>query len=183
MGYSQSELSSTAPSVVTPSSSELTTIGNLRLQDDPSDAVPWPGNTYNIIEESTGQILTVSVDSLLKDYIKAATLSFRPTDYGPSPTDSWLCVEAEGYFGFFHPHSNMYLSVHEPGKDLSPSFGPEQYYIPRRHPSGGYQLLSPAGSHTLQQLAFFSRPHESQFVRRQHAGTTWRFSRVSTADD
>ncbi|KAL6879478.1 hypothetical protein HDV57DRAFT_499015 [Trichoderma longibrachiatum] len=185
MGYSQSEVSSTAPSVVTPSSSELTTIGNLRLQDDPSDAVPWPGNTYNIIEESTGRLLTVSVNLNISaiDYIKAATLCLRATDYGPSPTDSWLCVEAEGYFGFFHPFSNMYLSVQEPGKSLSPSFGPEQYYIPRRHPNGGYQLLSPAGSNTLKQLAVISRSYENQFLRRQHAGAIWRFSRVSTGDD
>ncbi|PTB78015.1 hypothetical protein M440DRAFT_1302164, partial [Trichoderma longibrachiatum ATCC 18648] len=138
--------------------------------------VPWPGNTYNIIEESTGRILTVSVDNLSsKDYTRTSTLCLRAIDYRPSPTESWLCVEAEGYFGFFHPFSNMYLSVHESGKDLSPSFGPEQYYIPRRHPNGGYQLLSPAGPNTLKQLAFFSGSYENPFVRRQHAGTTWRF--------
>ncbi|PTB69987.1 hypothetical protein BBK36DRAFT_1083594, partial [Trichoderma citrinoviride] len=126
--------------------------------------VPWPGDTYKIIEESTGASLAVHYASL------------RLLDFGNAwePNLSWLCVETNGYFGFFHPRSNLYLSAHGTGINLSKTFGPDQYFIPRKHPKGGYQLLSPEGPNTLKQLAVLL-PNQTQIVRRQHAGTIWRF--------
>ncbi|KAH0498531.1 hypothetical protein TgHK011_005783 [Trichoderma gracile] len=143
MSYSPTEASSRPPSVVTPSSSELTTIANLRLRDDPSDAVPWPGNAYQIVEQSTGRLLALWVGCL--QLMDARSVQASEV--------SWLCVEANGYYGLFHPRSNTYLSAHAPGVDRSSTFGPDHYFIPRRHPKGGNQLLSPAGSDALKQLA------------------------------
>ncbi|TFB04188.1 hypothetical protein CCMA1212_003449 [Trichoderma ghanense] len=179
MSFSASKTSSATPSVVTPPSSGLVAFENLRLQDDPFDAVPWPGNTYNIIEESTGQLLAAEGHGNFP-----VNLRLKDPKGGFAPNISWLCVEANGYFGLFNQRSNVYLSTYAQHNGLPSTFGPDQYFVPRRHPKGGYQLLSPVGN-TLKQFAVVPPDATSvaTFVRRQHAGTIWRFVRVSTGDN
>ncbi|KAL6854086.1 hypothetical protein J3F83DRAFT_494472 [Trichoderma novae-zelandiae] len=170
MSYCPSEAASTTASIFTPSSSELT-MANLRLRDDPSDAVPWPGNTYRILEAATGRPLSAEE----KDNI---TVIYN--DKSARPETEWLCVEANGYFGFFNQKENTYLSAYDQMGKLPSTFGPDQYFIPRRHPGGGYQLLSPTKPNTLSQLA--AKPNQL-LLKRQHAGTVWRFVKVSAGDD
>lgn len=171
MSYSTRKNSSATPSVVTPSSSDLVAFG---LHDDPSDAVPWPDNTYNIIEESTGRVLDAYVHHLFGPRVRLLDPNLPRT-----PAANWLCVEANGCFGLFNQHGNVYLSAYTREKGMPSTFGPDQYIVPRRHPKGGYQLLSPAGN-IMKHFAFVSS--DGTFVRRQHAGTIWRFVKSETGD-
>ncbi|RFU74808.1 major facilitator superfamily transporter multidrug resistance [Trichoderma arundinaceum] len=85
----------------------------------------------------------------------------------------WLCVEANGYLGFFNPNSGKYIG-HNGKWDMQASavkFLDWEYFTPRRHPDGGYQLLTPFWQHTLREVAVTD--DGKRLVRRQHGITLW----------
>ncbi|KAL7784367.1 hypothetical protein V8C37DRAFT_420642 [Trichoderma ceciliae] len=130
--YGAGEATSTVGSAIYTPRSDLTTIDNLRLQDDASDPVPWPGNTYAIVDKDSG----------------------RAIYYGK-------------YMGC-RGERDMYAS------DV---FGDSEYYVPRRHPNGGYQLLTPMSQKEMKQVVIVSG--SDVLVRRQHGGARWEFVKVS----
>ncbi len=99
------------------------------------ESVPWPGRTFMIRNRASDQILARENGNLvLKGIAELAPCGWR-----------WACVEhPEGWFGFRETSSGTYL-----GRDNQGGFraratehkGREQFDA-RRHPDGGYQLLS-----------------------------------------
>ncbi|KAL7914607.1 hypothetical protein GGI35DRAFT_434809 [Trichoderma velutinum] len=88
MSYCPSNTTSTTSSMVYSPRGDSIAIGDLGLQDNSSDTVPWPGNTYIIQERGSKQ----SIYS--RNGLSIASI---PTTYS-----HWLCVESRGYFGFFN---------------------------------------------------------------------------------
>jgi len=99
------------------------------------ESVPWPGRTYMIRSRASDRILAREHGHLvLKEAADLATCGWH-----------WACVEHhEGWLGFRETSSGVYL-----GRDNHGGFrawatehnGWEQFDA-RRHPDGGYQLLS-----------------------------------------
>ncbi|KAL7914606.1 hypothetical protein GGI35DRAFT_152326 [Trichoderma velutinum] len=169
MSFDSSNTTSTASSTIyTPIGSAIA-IGNLSLRDDPSDAVPWPGNTYMIREKDSGKLLGTTGCGISLTKLTSARDKIEPYQ--------WLCVETNGYFGFFNKSSNKYMSfVDQRMLHTAAEFGPKEFFLTRRHPNGGYQLLAPASANMLKQVAILSYNH---LIMRQHAGIIWEFVQVS----
>ncbi|KAF6839488.1 hypothetical protein CPLU01_01908 [Colletotrichum plurivorum] len=98
---------------------------------------------------------------------------------GRDGNNHWYCVERDGYFGFQNPASGTYL-----GHDGNHVIHAKQYHLeawerftPRRHPDGGYQLLSPWFHQVLQVLCVAG--DGQNLVRRNHGITRWEFVAVS----
>ncbi|KAK5994637.1 hypothetical protein PT974_05119 [Cladobotryum mycophilum] len=119
------------------------------LWDGRKYSIPWAGNTYNIIEKSTGRAL------VLKD---GGYLCLRDIGEDQSPLHRWLCVEKNGYFGFANVQTGRYVghdnnwgmrawAIHHEGWE---------FLTPRRHPDGGYELLVPHWWHTLRKVCMLS---------------------------
>src|SRR5690554_4415016 len=99
------------------------------------ESVPWPGRTYMIRNRASDRILAREDGILvLKEATDLGTCGWR-----------WACIEhREGWLGFRETSSGVYL-----GRDNYGNFqasatehkGWEQFDA-RRHPDGGYQLLS-----------------------------------------
>ncbi|KAL5086994.1 hypothetical protein Trisim1_012485 [Trichoderma cf. simile WF8] len=172
MSNSPSNASTTTSSVIYTPRGDSIAIGDLYLRDDPSDAVPWPGNTYVIQDKASGRAITAWNEQV---YIQ------KPSKFIGNAIH-WLCVEADGYFGFFNKRANSYISFQGDGYgqkrlNIAPEFREKERFLPRRHPDGGYQLLAPAGDGTLKQVAALS--DSEVLVTRQHAGVIWVFIPVS----
>ncbi|KAL7944682.1 hypothetical protein V8C42DRAFT_78755 [Trichoderma barbatum] len=161
----QSVTTSTASSIIYTPKGESIAIGDLSLLDDPSDAVPWPGNTYIIQDKDSGRAIT------LGGYLHLYK------DSKEKGANHWLCVETRGYYGFFNKNKNSYLSFRGGRLQVAGDLGLEGLCMPRRHPKGGYQLLVPVGeSVALKQVAIFGT--NSELIVRQHAGAIWEFIQV-----
>jgi hypothetical protein len=99
------------------------------------ESVPWPHRTFIIRNRASDRILAREGGNLvLKEAAELAPCGWR-----------WTCVEhPQGWFGFRETSSGTYL-----GRDNQGGFrawatqqkGWEQFDV-RRHPDGGYQLLS-----------------------------------------
>ncbi|KAK8119785.1 uncharacterized protein PG998_004411 [Apiospora kogelbergensis] len=104
-----------------------------------SSAVPWPGNTYIIIDKESRRPL------------------FRHHDDGvyfgmPEETSTaaarfhWLCVENNNHIGFQNPQSGCYLG--HSGKDYAVASAclmkEWEYIIARPHPKGGVSATESA---------------------------------------
>ncbi|KAH8746084.1 hypothetical protein F5883DRAFT_255911 [Diaporthe sp. PMI_573] len=63
-------------------------------------AIPWPENTFQIIEKQSGGAVSILGDEakLLRDHKGPSDLSTQ-----------WLCVKQDGYFGFQNPPTGRYL--------------------------------------------------------------------------
>lgn len=131
-------------------------------------AIPWPENTFQIIEKHSGRAITVEGD-------RAKLQS--PSNAGQLDTH-WLCVKQDGYFGFQNPQTGRYLGHDNKGGICAWVFHLKEWelWTPRQHPEGGYELLSPYFSHTLKILCVAE--DGSTLVRRQHGTTLWEFVRV-----
>lgn len=167
MSNSPSNASTTTSSVIYTPRGDSIAIGDLYLRDDPSNAVPWPGNTYVIQDKASGQEITAWNGQIYLTKLSAAN----------ADAAHWLCVEADGYFGLFNKRANSYISFHG-GHDKrslvsAPEFREKELFLPRRHPGGGYQLLAPVGDNVLRQVATLS--NSNTLVTRQHAGAIWEF--------
>ncbi|KAH8760435.1 hypothetical protein F5883DRAFT_500695 [Diaporthe sp. PMI_573] len=131
-------------------------------------AIPWPENTFQIIEKQSGKAI-----ALIGDQPKLQKLG--PT--GHSGTH-WLCVRQNGYFGFQNTLTGKYLG-HDGDcgmRTSAPHLKEWELWTPRQHPEGGYELLSPLWAHTLMVLCVDR--DGSTLVRRHHGTTLWEFVRV-----
>lgn len=170
MSFTPSSASTTTSSIIYTPRGDSIAIRDLYLRDGPSDAVPWPGNTYVIQDKASGRVITTWAGQVSMKKLSSS-----------AQTTHWLCVEADGYFGFFNKSTNSYLSFHG-GHDkkrlnLAPEFRKKELVLPRRHPGGGYQLLAPVGDNALGQVATLS--DSEILITRQHAGGIWEFILVS----
>lgn len=121
-----------------------------------------------IREKDSGQVIGISNG---KPFMHKFSKGLDPEPY------HWFCVESNGYFGFFNRRSNKYLSSRNGYALCTVSdFGTKEYFFPRRHPNGGYQLLVAVSSTMLNQVAILS--HDN-IIMRQHAGAIWEFVQVS----
>lgn len=131
-------------------------------------AIPWPENTFQIIEKQSGRAIT-----LVGDQPKLHSLSSK------SHLDThWLCVKQNGYFGFQNPHTGRYLG-HDGKSGICTSASQLkkwELWTPREHPEGGHELLSPYYSDTLMVLCVDE--DGTTLVRRRHGTTLWEFVRV-----
>lgn len=130
--------------------------------------VPWPGNTYHIIEKQSGKAIT-----LIGDQVRLRNLRY-PRLLGTH----WLCIKQVGYFGFQNPKTGGYLG-HDGGSGIHTSaLGLKEWelWTPREHPDGGYELLPPYWTHTLMVLAVHG--DMSTLTRRHHGTTLWEFVKV-----
>ncbi|KAL7788417.1 hypothetical protein V8C43DRAFT_287515 [Trichoderma afarasin] len=165
MSYCPSDTTSTTSSMVYTPRGDSIAIGDLNLHDNPSDEVPWPGNTY-IIQDRHSKQLICSYNGLSL----ATTTSTNKFTH-------WLCVESRGYFGFFNKQNNQYLSFQNEVIQMANDFGSRELFSPRKHPLGGYLLMVPYGNDTLKQVGILC--NETTLVARHHAGAIWEFVQVS----
>ncbi|UKZ76118.1 hypothetical protein TrVFT333_003814 [Trichoderma virens FT-333] len=132
-------------------------------------AVPWPGGVYRIINKTSDKAITLA----------NGHLCLQETNDPRDEYSHWLCVEANGYFGFFNQKANKYIG-HDGEWGMrawAERFLDWEYFTPRRHPAGGYQLLSPFYHHTLRELAVANGG--KKLIRRDHGITLWEFVKVS----
>ncbi|TDZ71610.1 hypothetical protein CTRI78_v001877 [Colletotrichum trifolii] len=139
-------------------------------QNNPGD-VPWPGTTFRIVEKATGRAMTL-IDGELA--IRDAT---GPDD----PNTHWFCVEKNGCFGLMNPDTGRYLG-NDGGTHVrawSHEMGEWEYLTMRKHPSGGYQILSPAEENKLKVMCVAQ--NRTVLCRRDHGTTLWVFNKVEEA--
>ncbi|WQF88300.1 hypothetical protein CDEST_13314 [Colletotrichum destructivum] len=128
---------------------------------------PWPGDIFQIVERSTRRAITLVDHEVLLRYASGSR----------TPSTLWYCIEKDGYFGFQNPRTGRYLGhdnragtctqVHMKGWEM---------WTPRKHPDGGYQLLSPFWSGALMVLCLAD--DGITLTRRKHGTTLWDFNRV-----
>ncbi|KAL6806062.1 hypothetical protein J3E68DRAFT_390207 [Trichoderma sp. SZMC 28012] len=164
MSYCPSDTTSTTSSMVYTPRGDSIAIESLSLRDNTSDAVPWPGNTYIIQDRDSKQSITTC------NTVFASNVSSTDRD------THWLCVESGGYFGFFNKQNNIYLSFQNDRIQSASDFGSREFFLPIRHPRGGYMLMVPYGSDKLKQVAILGGTTE--LIARQHAGIIWEFVQV-----
>ena len=136
--------------------------------DDLEYATPWPDNTYIIIERSSGRAIAVIEGKLcLYDYSEREEINIK-----------WQCVERNGYFAFLNTKLGVYLG-HNGGETCQASattLDAWEYVTPRKHPDGGYQLLTP---HWWNKLLLIEVAEDGNtLVRRSHGTTVWEFIKV-----
>jgi hypothetical protein len=99
------------------------------------ESVPWPGRTYVIRHRTSDKVLAREYGCLvLKEAGELATCGWY-----------WACFEhSEGWLGFRETISGFYLGRYNKG-----GFGATaskhngwEFFDARKHPDGGYQLLS-----------------------------------------
>jgi hypothetical protein len=136
--------------------------------DGDDKAVPWPEGVYMIKEKASGKAITLVNGSPC----------LRSTEEEHNEYNYWLCVKTNGYFGFFNPKTGKYIG-HDGQSNIqasADSFLDWEYFTPRQHPNGGYQLLSPFWHHTLMELAVAD--NGKTLIRREHGTTLWEFVKV-----
>ncbi|CAI0653628.1 unnamed protein product [Colletotrichum noveboracense] len=125
-------------------------------------AIPWPGNTYRIIEKHTNRAITLVNDLIvIKDIEDTAKIT-------------------NGYFGFQHPPSGRYMG-HDGSKTLrakATELNDWEFFTPRQHPEGGYQLLSPYCMWSQALMVLCVDEGRKTVVRRNHGTTLWEFIKV-----
>lgn len=131
-------------------------------------AIPWPENTFQIIEKNSGRAIMLTGD-------KPELQSVNDTRHLGT---HWLCVKQNGYFGFQNPQTGRYLGHDGKGGIVAwvPHLKDWELWTTRGYPEGGYEMLSPFYSHMLMILCV----HEDgkTLVRRRHGTTLWEFVRV-----
>ncbi|KAJ4160198.1 hypothetical protein NW754_003323 [Fusarium falciforme] len=161
----KTEVSTSAASILTPPSTTI-------AADDPrysrSYQVPWPGNTYMIIEKDTDRAITLtSTDLYLQDIEK-----------DPNANNHWLCVDSHNYIGFFNTKARVYMG-HDGGNGMLASAGvlnDWELMVPRHHPDGGYQLLMPYWSSAMMMVT--AEEDGGRVLRTKHGTTLWQFVQV-----
>ena len=99
------------------------------------DSVPWPGRTYMIRNRASDGVLARENGSLVvKRGMDLTSCGWH-----------WACVENEdGWLGFRETSSGVYLGRDDRGgfKASASEHRTPQLFDLRRHPGGGYQMLS-----------------------------------------
>lgn len=132
-------------------------------------SIPWPGNTYIILEKASEQVI----------YTKSnGDVWIDGTSGEHDPYAHWQCVEQNGYFGFKNVRTGGYLG-HDGGdgiKATARALLPWELFTTRKHPEGGYQVLLPHYWHTLMLLSVAE--NGKRLHRRDHGTTVWEFIKV-----
>jgi len=161
-----SDISSTAngttaytPSITDPSVAEEPSTGFH------SYTVPWPGNTYIILEQASRRAITLTASRIRLQHISEQT-----QDTG----NRWLCVEDSGYLGFHNTKSGTYLGHNEWAmRATSTRFTSWESFTARAHPQGGYQLHMPRWWYRLKIVVVAS--DGCGLEARNHGETRWEF--------
>jgi hypothetical protein len=128
-------------------------------------AIPWPGNTYVIVEHGSNRAITLNNGRIcLHDFDDE------------SANNRWHCVEKQGYFGFYNLKSHVYLGHNGAENRVyarAKAHNNWEMITPRKHPDGGYQLLFPYFEHTLMLLSVADG--NEKLVRTRHGETRWDF--------
>jgi hypothetical protein len=97
------------------------------------NAVPCAGETYIIVEKASGSAITQTNGELQLE----PDTSRRGCFY-------WVCVEADGWLGFYNTASGNFMGHNAKGKVLATAKHHKawEYFCARRHPGGGYLLLT-----------------------------------------
>ncbi|KAK4238615.1 hypothetical protein C8A03DRAFT_14954 [Achaetomium macrosporum] len=136
------------------------------------DAVPWPGDTFVIIEKASGRAIT-QINGELQLEVNA---SRRGNFY-------WVCFERGGWLGFYNTASGNYMG-HNGGTgklqaEVRQIRGYEYLccFCVRRHPAGGYLLLSMhTGAWNLEPVAIDQ--DGIGLVVREYGGAVWEFVKI-----
>lgn len=132
-------------------------------------AVPWPGNTYIIIEKDSDRAIILTKNGLRLQDTKG--------DH-QSPNNHWLCAERNGYFGFLNPKAGKYMGNNGGTGIHAAATVIEAWKLmaSKRHPDGGYHLPLPHWWHTLMMVIVAN--DGQRLARRQHGQTQWEFIKV-----
>jgi hypothetical protein len=140
-----------------------------------SYAVPWPGSLFIIVEKSTGRTI-----AFRNGKISLESMSDLHSNIdGPSSDKAklWFCAEKDGHFGFQNQVSGKYLG-HDGNYNIVAKVNHLRGYefvVVRKHPLGGYQLLTTHGS----ALRVVSVDEEGGgLVAREHGPALWEFYKV-----
>ncbi|KAM0426360.1 hypothetical protein ACHAPT_008401 [Fusarium lateritium] len=105
----KTETSTGAVSILTPPT-------NIITGDDPRYSrnyqVPWPGNTYMIIEKDTDRAITLT----------STGLCLQDIEQDPNANNHWQCVDSNNYMAFYNPTARVYMG-HDNGETTSPRWG------------------------------------------------------------
>ncbi|KAI1378544.1 hypothetical protein F4677DRAFT_443032 [Hypoxylon crocopeplum] len=130
------------------------------------ETAPCPGQTYMIRDPTSQRLITLSRGRLcLEDHA------------GDRGGYHWECVETKGWLGFRNPAFNVYI-----GHDGHDAIVAEksnhkgwEYFCVRRHPDGGYLLLSRWWD-DLWKVDIARDGHS--LIRKDHGGVAWEFVKV-----
>ncbi|KAM7197296.1 hypothetical protein V8F33_005724 [Rhypophila sp. PSN 637] len=172
------------------------------------DATPYPGERFIILHKPSNRPIDVNGEVLnlgKKPYDFSEPIHSELLDYrgrilnGRDFHCTWLCVERNGWLGFRDP-TGKYI-----GQSIKSGPGPHgnrhsleatathhkawEYLCPRRHPRGGYTLLSPIEEDdfkpwlcTLFKVEVESLDVDGWLVLREDGGSLWEFVRVNEID-
>ncbi|EGP91682.1 uncharacterized protein MYCGRDRAFT_90085 [Zymoseptoria tritici IPO323] len=134
--------------------------------------VPWFDTSYMILDKETRKAITLTEDG--------KTLRLRYAEDGPNASNTFLCVCRDNYTAFLNKRSRSYLS-HD-GKEIRGKvhagalrLNNWECFVPRAHPSGGYQLLSPFRQSKMMLLV---KTSAGEIERAYHGNTLWVFEEV-----
>lgn len=118
-------------SICTPSMTSDGTTKDCEKGENFQSSVPWPGRTFIIQSQKTGDVITFLDGEITLD---------KPGGLG---TFRWRCFEKEGWLGFRDPSSARYLGYNERGwLHCAVTWHQDcEYICPRKRPEGGYILL------------------------------------------
>jgi hypothetical protein len=132
---------------------------------DQWNAIPTSGQTYMIRERELGRVVVISGGRLkLED------------DTREREGARWECIENAGWFGFRNRVSGQYIGHDGSGtmRATASSHREWEYLTPRRHPDGGYVLLSLF----YKELWMLGVDKQGRLVRGPQGSTTWDFMRI-----
>jgi hypothetical protein len=131
------------------------------------DAVPWPGETFIMVERATGRVLSHTKGELrLED-----NTSRRGCWH-------WLCVETDGWFGFCNTASGRHLGVD--GNTLLAEAKHHlgcEFFCTKRHPNGGYLLLATKNDWKLLKVGH-NKEGNGLVATEDVEGVVWEFVKV-----
>ncbi|KAI1371151.1 hypothetical protein F4677DRAFT_450720 [Hypoxylon crocopeplum] len=134
---------------------------------DPTETVPWPGQTYVIKERDTGRLITLA-DGII-------TLQSRPTDMGGW---HWKVTESNGWLIISNRVSGARLDLDGCSRIYAADYNckiPRGQFCARRHPEGGYLLLLREGR-GLNKLAVVQ--DDKTLTTTSGDGTLWDFEEI-----
>lgn len=147
---------------------EIMSLKDIKFAEEPEEVVPWHGNMYLMLEKGTGKAITRNAEGGL----------YLTDESSPNPHNRWLCVETNGWFGFYNTAARVYMG-HD-GKRKIHAWASQhkawEFFNPRQDPLGGYQLLSPYDRSTVYLVC--SVDDEMQVIMTRHGETLWEFVKV-----
>ncbi|KAK8044156.1 dynamin family [Apiospora rasikravindrae] len=166
---------------------EPSIVGSPRTMSDNAwdDSIPWPGNTYMIIEKATGRPITLKENGMI--YLPgneegneedAETMSATPAEPAPTADNTWYCAESQNYFGFLNRATGRYMghNVFRTMQASAFSLRAWELFTAKPHPKGGYHLMTPLWANALQVVDI--APDGRHLIRRMHGGVLWEFRKV-----